>query len=190
MDPDIIKYPLVNPNLIISVSPDSLRPKGLKVPVSLYVEGFEFNEDQIWINDKNPPKDKKNSKTPPDSFNLYTYQIYGPASADERITLGVPGKDGTKDNPKGVSGGNIQLYIEELAESDVNHLRINGSFIFRCLEVTQLTILSSRGTRLERHGDYRRSIARERRRWRRWRNCCCASRTCLWDGRPPLSRVA
>ncbi|KAI9930705.1 hypothetical protein MW887_011461 [Aspergillus wentii] len=125
MDPDIIKYPLVNPNLIISVSPDPISPNGLKVPVSLYVEGFEIKEDQTWRNEKNPPKDTKDTKEKrtPHSFNLYTYQIYG--LSQKKFKLAVPGKDGTKEHPNGISGGNIRLYVEELAESDANHLQIN-----------------------------------------------------------------
>ncbi|GIC84193.1 uncharacterized protein Aud_000007 [Aspergillus udagawae] len=125
MDPDKIQYPLNNPNLIIWVSPDSFRPKELKVSVSLYVESFEFSDDLTWTHDDNPPKDKTSPNRSLGYFNLFTYQIYGFQKDNKRVTLGIPGKHATRDHPNGWPGGNMQLYIEELQGSDLDHLQIN-----------------------------------------------------------------
>ncbi|OKL57161.1 hypothetical protein UA08_07440 [Talaromyces atroroseus] len=103
-NPDIIKYPQVNPSVILSVSPDAIRPHELKIPISLYVEGFEATEDKTWVYQEEETKETKETKVPRDCFNLYTRKIYGPESAVRRITLGVAGEDGTKEKPN-VQGG-------------------------------------------------------------------------------------
>ncbi|PYH38166.1 uncharacterized protein BO87DRAFT_403789 [Aspergillus neoniger CBS 115656] len=122
MNPDIVEYPLANPIFILSVSEDAFAPvTGLQDGISLYIEKFSLKRQLVAENDF----DDNNSSTA--TFKLYTHEIDVPEESSDPVSLGLVGKDGTKDHLNGASGGNIELYVERFSPDSVKKIQINVS---------------------------------------------------------------
>lgn len=116
-DPSTIKYPIGNPRLILSVAdkPIQLEKSGLKAPYDFYVESFLLNQD-LTITGENPNISAK--------AGIYTHRLL--IAGENALGFGFPGENGEKDKPNGLPGGNIELYVEDIALSTAQKLKING----------------------------------------------------------------
>lgn len=59
-------------------------------------------------------------------FGLFTYQLNLPSVLNTVVGFALPGSDGGMENKNGFTGGDIELFIEELMPSTAERLTFNG----------------------------------------------------------------
>ncbi|KAI9040187.1 uncharacterized protein KD926_008510 [Aspergillus affinis] len=118
-DPDVIRYPLHDANLILSVSEDPLSPQtGVKAPLDIYCENFKLDKS---ISSTNTSDDA------PARFGIFTRNLLGLENVAKPLSISLSGADGTdKDNPNGHKGGVIDMYVEDLSLATARGLSIQA----------------------------------------------------------------
>ncbi|KAE8419298.1 hypothetical protein BDV36DRAFT_308016 [Aspergillus pseudocaelatus] len=113
-DPDTVKYPLSDSQLLLSVSEDSHSPEAsIKTPYALYVEQFSVTGDLKAENQHDPPGNR---------FGIFASELYGPEVTPKGCKIAISGKAGDDNHPDGYNGGNLQIYVEHIDPSAAEKL--------------------------------------------------------------------
>ncbi|EAW17007.1 uncharacterized protein NFIA_003630 [Aspergillus fischeri NRRL 181] len=118
-DPDIIRYPLHDATLILSVSEDPISPQtGVKAPLDIYCERFMLNRS---ISATNASDDS------PARFGIFTRELLGLENVAKALAISLSGADGKDhDYPNGYKGGVIDMYVEDLSVATARGLSIQA----------------------------------------------------------------
>ncbi|KAF9893518.1 hypothetical protein FE257_010830 [Aspergillus nanangensis] len=121
IDLDTIKYPSVNPSLILSVS-DSPYTEEVHVNSTqhLYVERYALSK---YLSADVPPGHPEHIR-----FHLFTHELIL-KEGDETLGFGLPGGPGTPEHPNGGNGGEIILSVEDamIDKTKLNKFKLDVS---------------------------------------------------------------
>ncbi|EFE38117.1 hypothetical protein TRV_07224 [Trichophyton verrucosum HKI 0517] len=117
-DSDTVKYPIVNPQVFLSVSDDAPSIGGtIKTPFAFYVEKFSLTHDL---------KSENEEKEPFDRYCIYTGELYGPELASKGCSIIISGKGGVESNPDAYQGGTLQIFAEHVEAAAVEKLHLDA----------------------------------------------------------------
>ncbi|EFR04543.1 hypothetical protein MGYG_07548 [Nannizzia gypsea CBS 118893] len=117
-DSDTVQYPVVNPQLFLSVSDDAPSIGGtIKTPFAFYVEKFSLTHDLISENEEKEPFDK---------YCIYTGELYGPELTSTGCSIIISGKGGVESDPDAYQGGTLQIFAEHVEAASVEKLHLDA----------------------------------------------------------------
>lgn len=120
-DPDTIQYPLVNPQLFLSVSDDPPGiGKTIKTPFAFYVENFALSGDLKTENQNDEPLNE---------YSIFTSELYGPELTGEGCNIVLSGKAGDENHPNAYQGGVLRIYAEHVQSSTAEKLHFNSVLV-------------------------------------------------------------
>jgi hypothetical protein len=123
-NPDVLKYPATNPDVILSVTADAIDPVvGVKDGLSMYVESFVLSTDLQPAN-----VDADSTSTPaPIRYSVFTNDFSGPEKSRKPVKISAQGPNGTSSaNRDGSRGGILELYVENMALATAKNLLLDG----------------------------------------------------------------
>ncbi|GES63467.1 hypothetical protein NFIA_003630 [Aspergillus terreus] len=121
-NPDVLKYPATDSDVILSVSPDAIDPVvGVKDGLSMYVESF------VLSTDLQPAYVDGDSTPAPIRYSVFTNDLSGPERSRKPVKISVQGPNGTSANRDGSRGGVLELYVENIAPATAKNLLLDAS---------------------------------------------------------------